>query len=680
MIRKPGRFILLFGILLIVLFRPVIFSINKIAGNFGDVYLHYYPLKYIVAEHLIRGKIPLWNPYIFAGQPVLANPQSAVFYPLSLLYYFFPLHTAFNYFYILHFFAGGLFFYMLLAALGYSKAARYLGAFSFAFSSFLVYTVPAGHPAALSGYIWLPLIMLFIERLKKNTGMLMPFSLAAGLSFQFLSGHFQPVYTIMVLIAIHLAFHRFEYWKELCAAGIAAVLLCACQLIPTMELSHLIEKSFWPGLVQNYSLPLKNLINIIIPNYFGNMLDGNYVFQENASYFFERHGLYLGLVTAVLGLAGIYFTMKKNNFYPASILAAGIILSTGIYVKAGFLYQGLPGLSFIRVPARFYLLAVFALTILACTAWDSIRVNHKIKLLFLLVLVADIFIWDLKFVFAQDMSDFLKRGKSSEFTEPLYRIATQPDKLASNRSIMYHQYNINGYEAIFLENFVKYLGLQEKRALNATGLARIDLFSPLARGFSVGYFISDVRMPNSKFIADLGDGVEVQGYANALPRVFLARSVKVIPDSEVYDQIDYLQNTPNSPDKELLVGVLPRGACATTKSGSITSYDSGTDKIEASALVPEGGTLVFSEIYYPGWKAGAAGKTLKVYPGDKALRTVFLAPGKYDGTNKIYLYYRPVSFLFGLYLTLISIVAALGLMIFPRFLTFIGNIDMILFK
>ncbi|MFC1501619.1 hypothetical protein ACFL58_04140, partial [Elusimicrobiota bacterium] len=98
---KSKIFFLLLIIAICVFFAPLIFSFNSIAGNYGDIFLHYYPLKHLVTETLITGKIPLWNPYIFAGQPLLANPQSAIFYPLSIIFYIFPMHLAFNYFFII---------------------------------------------------------------------------------------------------------------------------------------------------------------------------------------------------------------------------------------------------------------------------------------------------------------------------------------------------------------------------------------------------------------------------------------------------------------------------------------------------------------------------------------------------------------------------------------------------
>ena len=43
------------------------------------------PMHHYLAEHLRRGQLPLWNPLMFMGTPFLANWQSAVFYPPSLL-------------------------------------------------------------------------------------------------------------------------------------------------------------------------------------------------------------------------------------------------------------------------------------------------------------------------------------------------------------------------------------------------------------------------------------------------------------------------------------------------------------------------------------------------------------------------------------------------------------------
>ncbi len=51
----------------------------------GDFSSQYYPLQQFAARELIAGRLPAWNPYLNAGQPALADPQSGVFYPPNLL-------------------------------------------------------------------------------------------------------------------------------------------------------------------------------------------------------------------------------------------------------------------------------------------------------------------------------------------------------------------------------------------------------------------------------------------------------------------------------------------------------------------------------------------------------------------------------------------------------------------
>jgi hypothetical protein len=50
----------------------------------GDFTQQFYAFARYEAARLQSGQLPLWNPYIYAGHPFLADIQSAVFYPLSL--------------------------------------------------------------------------------------------------------------------------------------------------------------------------------------------------------------------------------------------------------------------------------------------------------------------------------------------------------------------------------------------------------------------------------------------------------------------------------------------------------------------------------------------------------------------------------------------------------------------
>lgn len=656
---KFGKYLILLSILLVILFLPILFTSSKISGNYGDVYLHYYPLKYLSSEHIVTGKIPLWNPYIFAGQPQMANPQSAVFYPFSTLFYLLPLPVAFNYFIVLHFFLAGLFMYILLSYLKQPHTSSMLGSIAYTFSSFLIFKVPAGHPVALSGYVWLPLVILAIEQIRISSKPAWTAFPAVVLMFQFLSGHIQPIYISAVFILIHFVYNRFRYWKNLAIASAACILLCSVQLLPSFELSQISETVVWHKIAENYSLPFKNLINIFFPNYYGNIIDGNFISQLNPSYFFEKHALYIGIIPLLLALNGFFLYCRKRALFWPLVAIIGIFLAFGFHNPVyKWLYSLIPGFGYLRVPARFYFLTVIALIILASKAWKYYikNMNKLIKITLLVIVILDLFLWGKKFIYAEDISHYRKKSEISGVINPVYRIATEPDRIPSNKSMLYHHYNLNGYETIFLKNFTGYLALQEKAVLGSTGLVKTVLTSPLSKGLSVGYHVTTKVIDSAQKILALPGGLSVYKVSDALPLVFLPKSVKAITDFHGYEQIRYLEKTEMTPFEEIVVAGMPADFPNLTEKGKIISYSRQSDRITAEVSLKEPGAVAFSDIFYPGWLAWAGRKKHHVFKANKSLRALLLQAGQYTRENRIFLYYDPISFRFGLYITLIALV------------------------
>ena len=99
------------------------------AENFGislphnpliaDAILQNYSWKRLARESFAAGELPLWNPYILAGQPFMASGQNGSLYPLGVLFYVLPLASAYGWFIALHLWIG---------ALGACWLARMLGA------------------------------------------------------------------------------------------------------------------------------------------------------------------------------------------------------------------------------------------------------------------------------------------------------------------------------------------------------------------------------------------------------------------------------------------------------------------------------------------------------------------------------------------------------------------------
>ena len=63
-----------------------------------DPVLQTYPWRKLVVEAFKNKEMPLWNPYSFSGQPLLANLQSAPFSITNLLFFIFPFKAFFCYF------------------------------------------------------------------------------------------------------------------------------------------------------------------------------------------------------------------------------------------------------------------------------------------------------------------------------------------------------------------------------------------------------------------------------------------------------------------------------------------------------------------------------------------------------------------------------------------------------
>lgn len=52
----------------------------------SDLVLENYEWKQFTRQSIAAREIPLWNPYLFAGTPFLAEGQHSALYPFSLIY------------------------------------------------------------------------------------------------------------------------------------------------------------------------------------------------------------------------------------------------------------------------------------------------------------------------------------------------------------------------------------------------------------------------------------------------------------------------------------------------------------------------------------------------------------------------------------------------------------------
>jgi hypothetical protein len=214
-------------LLLCLLFFWRVITPNDVdRGSFrqGDFYDQFHAFAAFEFDQLSKGKLPLWNPYTYSGHPFLADVQSAIFYPLSLLTMLLSLLWGFSAFGLeleatAHFFLAGAFTYFFARRLFHNRGGALVSAVTFAFGGYLT-SFPPLQLAILETVVWLPLILLFIdlgitELGHGRRGIVACYLLLAGLvlGVAILAGHPQSAMYLFYVALLYFTFKIWYVWK-----------------------------------------------------------------------------------------------------------------------------------------------------------------------------------------------------------------------------------------------------------------------------------------------------------------------------------------------------------------------------------------------------------------------------------------------------------------------------------
>ncbi len=258
----------------------------------SDLVLENYPWKLLIRQAISQHQLPLWNPHLFTGVPFLAAGQHSALYPLSLIYYIFPLSIAYGIFTWLMVALAGINTYIFARVLGLGRAAALFAGIAYMFSGFFISSVV--FQMMIAGACWLPLILALIEMVvrkqeEKGNAPFVPVAyIVAGavvLGFVGLAGHVEITYYTLLVGGMYSAWRLFGVWRRLGVwrpvlrmAGWLAfmlatgLLLAAIQLIPLYEL---VTQNFRQGSVGydqvvGWAWPSRQLLTLFIPDLFGN--------------------------------------------------------------------------------------------------------------------------------------------------------------------------------------------------------------------------------------------------------------------------------------------------------------------------------------------------------------------------------------------------------------------------
>ena len=152
---------------LVLLFLPVIYFLPAVAGKVvlmnGDGWSYGIFLHILVGDLLSHGVMPLWNPFLFGGMPLLAAIQPGVLYPPNWLFAVLPSNWATNIAVLSTYYIALVGAYLYGRAVMVGRLAAFATAVTFAFSAFMIAHLDQTNYAAASA--WLPWILLVIEKL-----------------------------------------------------------------------------------------------------------------------------------------------------------------------------------------------------------------------------------------------------------------------------------------------------------------------------------------------------------------------------------------------------------------------------------------------------------------------------------------------------------------------------------
>ncbi len=407
---RPGRRLLnpdVWAPALLVLLGILFFSDSLFSSKnfyFRDILNFHYPLRRVLIDSYARGELPLWNPFLYLGQPMLANPNYMAFYPTNLMHLFLPFNYAFKLHFILHPILAGVGLYFLQRRLGLPGVPALAGSIAYEFSGTVL--------SFLNLYNIIPAVALlpwigwaFVGALEKNW-LRRSLGLGAVLTLQVIALEPLTFYCSVWLLAGLTLFHFLESEdkiKAICralraglVAGIFALGLASIQVLPTLELLPLSSRGsgFDFKKAAAWSMHPLDLLNMLVPNFFGRYFQ----IGQAASWGQSLHegvegylvSFFLGTCAIVLAAASFCSCRKRLQTVMASVAVVGTFLALGLRNPVyHWLFDHVALLRLGRYPSKYFLLASLAIAFLASlgveVVFDAARLEKKGRRLLLVI-------------------------------------------------------------------------------------------------------------------------------------------------------------------------------------------------------------------------------------------------------------------------------------------------------
>jgi hypothetical protein len=356
------------------------------------------PPRAFLGAELRAGRLPLWEPGIYGGLPLLPQGEAGATNPITLLLYgLLPWITATNASVALHTWLAGFGTVLCARRLGARLPSALVAGVAFMLCGFLVEHVK--HMNLHHAAAWLPWLVHGVDRLREKATLGTALALGAVAALQITEGHPQMCYVSLVLLVPFLLYRWVEagprgelrslrYWRRAVVAGAGAVatatLLSGAYLGSAFELLASSERwaektDLWRFCTHFEFIP-DNILTLFWANVFG---DGSNATYDPRHGLFWESWLYVGTVPVAAAALALGWGIRRafardfKLFGRAMVLLAlGALAFALMMGKRSFVYalafQIVPGMTWFRFHHRFALVLELAVVLLAALGLDAL--------------------------------------------------------------------------------------------------------------------------------------------------------------------------------------------------------------------------------------------------------------------------------------------------------------------
>lgn len=367
--------------------------------NRRDLTDTYVTRDYFVVAAYRDGEFPLWNPYTMAGHPIYADGVTRTLSPFLLFYKFLDVPLGYSVARITELVCAAVLMYVFLVAIGASARGALVGSLVFGLSAHSML-----HLTGLGwwgGLMWLPAILLFVDRAIKRMSYVQAMLAGVCLAMQFFCGYLpNQIYYVGAVGFYYLFFtvvaRRRDHERRVVAGVLGLMLvtlivglaLSATQWVPSLELLSYSNRKIIGSELSYVYLPPWYAATLLFPNLFGTAYDANMLKLFTALGVSHDHILYLGIAAlAPIGFCLYWLkqsrekrgegeTMRRGDaarrdrvvcFAWLATISLVIMMAAPLYVPVT---RYIPILQVIRVAVRAGVLFLFAAAVLAAFGTD----------------------------------------------------------------------------------------------------------------------------------------------------------------------------------------------------------------------------------------------------------------------------------------------------------------------